>query len=254
MPATSSIAIVTGGSRGLGRNTVLALARAGVDSILTYHSNRDDAEAVVREVEAAGAKAVALRLDVGKVADFPDFVDQVKAALTQDWRRDSFDFLVNNAGTSHFGRIGEVTEADFDDIVAVQLKGAFFLTQALLPFLADGGRIINLSSGLARFCTPGFAAYAMMKGGIEVFTRYLAKELGARGITANTVAPGAIETDFGGGLVRDNPQFNKGVADATALGRAGLPDDVGPMIAALLGEANRWVNAQRIEVSGGAYL
>ncbi len=254
MPASSRIAIVTGSSRGLGRNTVVALARAGVDSIVTYHSKRGEADATVREIEAAGAKAVALQLDVGKAAGFPAFADQVKAALVGEWHRDTFDFLVNNAGTSHFGKIGEVTEADFDDVFAVQLKGAFFLTQALLPLIADGGRIINLSSGLARFCTPGFAAYAMMKGGIEVFTRYLAKELGARGITANTVAPGAIETDFGGGLVRDNPQFNKGVADATALGRAGLPDDIGPMIAALLGDANRWVNAQRIEVSGGAYL
>ena len=254
MPDTSRIAIVTGGSRGLGRNTVVALARTGVDSIVTYHSNRDEADATVREVETAGATAIALRLDVGKTANFSVFADQVKAALVERWDRPNFDFLVNNAGTSHFGKIGDVTEADFDDVFAVQLKGTFFLTQALLPLIADGGRIINLSSGLARFCTPGFAAYAMMKGGIEVFTRYLAKELGARGITANTVAPGAIETDFGGGLVRDNPQFNKGVADATALGRAGLPDDIGPMIAALLGDANRWVNGQRIEVSGGAYL
>ncbi|WP_242098665.1 SDR family oxidoreductase [Sphingomonas sp. CROZ-RG-20F-R02-07] len=254
MPETSRIAIVTGGSRGLGRNAVTALARTGVDSIVTYHSNRDEADAAVREVETAGSKAVALQLDVGQAERFPAFVEQVKAALGEHWGRDTFDFLVNNAGTSHFGKIGEVTEADFDDIVAVQLKGAFFLTQALLPLIADGGRIVNLSSGLARFATPGFAAYAMMKGGIEVFTRYLAKELGGRGITANTVAPGAIETDFAGGMVRDNPQMNKGVADATALGRAGVPDDVGPMIAALLGDANRWVNAQRIEVSGGAYL
>ncbi len=254
MPETSRISIVTGGSRGLGRNTVVALARAGVDSIITYQSNRDEANATVREVEAVGAKAVALQLDVSEIASFSAFCDQVKAALVGQWHRNDFDYLVNNAGTSHFGKIGEVTEADFDDIFAVQLKGAFFLTQGLLPLIIDGGRIINLSSGLARFCTPGFAAYAMMKGGIEVFTRYLAKELGARGITANTVAPGAIETDFGGGLVRDNPKFNKGVADATALGRAGLPDDVGPMIAALLSDANRWVNAQRIEVSGGAYL
>lgn len=254
MPERSRIAIVTGGSRGLGRNTVNALARTGVDSIITFHSNRDEADATVREVETAGAKAVALQLDVAHAGRFPAFVDQVKAALSEHWGRESFDFLVNNAGTSHFGKIGDVTEADFDDIVAVQLKGAFFLTQALLPLIADGGRIVNLSSGLARFATPGFAAYAMMKGGIEVFTRYLAKELGARGITANTVAPGAIETDFAGGMVRDNPQMNKGVADATALGRAGVPDDVGPMIAGLLGDANRWVNAQRIEVSGGAYL
>ena len=254
MPETSRIAIVTGGSRGLGRNTVNALARSGVDSIVTYHSNRGEADATVREVEAAGARAVALQLDVGQSARFPEFADQVRAVLAERWSRDTFDFLVNNAGTSHFGKIGGVTEADFDDIFAVQLKGAFFLTQAFLPLIADGGRIINVSSGLARFATPGFAAYAMMKGGIEVFTRYLAKELGARGITANTVALGAIETDFAGGMVRDNAQMNKTIADATALGRVGVPDDVGPMIAALLGDANRWVNAQRIEVSGGVYL
>ena len=254
MPETARIAIVTGGSRGLGRNTVIALARTGVDSIVTYHSNRDEADATVREVEALGAKAVALQLDVSQSTRFASFADEVKAALTERWSRDTFDFLVNNAGTSHFGKIGEVTAADFDDIFAVQLKGAFFLTQELLPLIANDGRIVNVSSGLARFATPGFAAYAMMKGGIEVFTRYLAKELGARGITANTVAPGAIETDFAGGMVRDNPQMNKGVADATALGRAGVPDDVGPMIASLLGDANRWVNAQRIEVSGGVYL
>ena len=254
MPESTRIAIVTGGSRGLGRNTVLALARTGVDAIVTYHSKRDEADSTLRDVEAAGAKAVALQLDVSQADCFVAFAEQVRAALSERWGRDRFDFLVNNAGTSHFGRIGDVTEADFDDIFRVQLKGAFFLTQTLLPLMADGGRIVNVSSGLARFSTPGFAAYAMMKGGIEVFTRYLAKELGPRGISANTVAPGAIATDFAGGLVRDNPQFNKGVADATALGRAGVPDDVGPMIAALLGNANRWVNAQRIEVSGGAYL
>jgi NAD(P)-dependent dehydrogenase (short-subunit alcohol dehydrogenase family) len=254
MPDTQRIAIITGGSRGLGRNMVVALGRAGVGSIITYHSNKDEADATLREVKAAGAEAVTLRLDVGQAARFGDFADEVKRLLADRWSRDSFDFLVNNAGTSHFCKIGEVTEANFDDIVNVQLKGAFFLTQALLPMIADGGRIVNVSSGLTRFSTPGFAAYAMMKGGIEVFTRYLAKELGGRGITANTVAPGAIQTDFAGGLVRDNPQFNKAVADATALGRAGMPDDIGPMIASLLGDANRWVNAQRIEVSGGAYL
>ncbi|WP_375404535.1 SDR family oxidoreductase [uncultured Sphingomonas sp.] len=254
MPESSRIAIVTGGSRGLGRNTVIALARTGVDSIVTYHSNKDEADATVREVEAAGANGIALQLDVGQTGRVGDFADEVKRALADRWNRDRFDFLVNNAGTSHFGKIGDVTEADFDDIVAVQLKGAFFLTQALLPLIADGGRIVNVSSGLTRFSTPGFAAYAMMKGGIEVFTRYLAKELGSRGISANTVAPGAIATDFAGGMVRDNPQMNKMIADTTALGRVGVADDVGPMIAALLGDANRWVNAQRIEVSGGASL
>jgi NAD(P)-dependent dehydrogenase (short-subunit alcohol dehydrogenase family) len=254
MPRTNKIAVVTGGSRGLGRNTAVHLARKGVGVVLTYHSRKDEAEAVVQELEAAGVKAIALQLDTGKVAGFVAFAAQLREALAGAWGRDSFDFLVNNAGISVMAKIVETKEEDFDRLVDVHLKGVFFLTQALLPMIADGGRIVNLSSGLARFCTPGFSAYAMMKGGIEVFTRYLAKELGARGITANTVAPGAIETDFGGGMVRDNPEFNKRVASGTALGRAGLPDDIGPMIASLLSDDNRWVNAQRIEVAGGTNL
>jgi NAD(P)-dependent dehydrogenase (short-subunit alcohol dehydrogenase family) len=254
MPRTNKIAVVTGGSRGLGRNTAVHLARKGVGVVLTYHSRKDEAEAVVQELEAAGVKAIALQLDTGKVAGFVAFAGQLREALAGAWGRDSFDFLVNNAGISVMAKIVETKEEDFDRLVDVHLKGVFFLTQALLPMIADGGRIVNLSSGLARFCTPGFSAYAMMKGGIEVFTRYLAKELGARGITANTVAPGAIETDFGGGMVRDNPEFNKRVASGTALGRAGLPDDIGPMIASLLSDDNRWVNAQRIEVAGGTNL
>ena len=254
MPGTIKIAVVTGGSRGLGRNTALHLARKGVGVVLTYQSRKDDADAVVREIEAAGVKATALQLDTGKVAGFEAFAGQLRAALASPWGRDTFDYLVNNAGISAMAKIGEMKEEDFDRLVDVHLKGVFFLTQTLLPMIADGGRIVNLSSGLARFCTPGFSAYAMMKGGIEVFTRYLAKELGPRGITANTVAPGAIETDFGGGLVRDNPGFNKAIARGTALGRAGLPDDIGPMIASLLSDDNRWVNAQRIEVAGGTNL
>lgn len=254
MPGTIKIAVVTGGSRGLGRNTALHLARKGVDVVLTYQSRKDDADAVVREIEAAGVKATAFQLDTGNVAGFEAFAGQLRAELASTWGRDTFDYLVNNAGISVMAKIGEMKEEDFDRLVDVHLKGVFFLTQTLLPMIADGGRIVNLSSGLARFCTPGFSAYAMMKGGIEVFTRYLAKELGPRGITANTVAPGAIETDFGGGLVRDNPGFNKAIASGTALGRAGLPDDIGPMIASLLSDDNRWVNAQRIEVAGGTNL
>ncbi len=254
MPGTNKIAVVTGGSRGLGRNTAVHLARKRVGVVLTYHSRKDEAEAVVQEIEAAGVKAIALQLDTGKVAGFAAFAGQLREALAETWGRDSFDYLVNNAGISVMAKIVETKEEDFDLLVDVHLKGVFFLTQALLPMIADGGRIVNLSSGLARFCTLGFSAYAMMKGGIEVFTRYLAKELGSRGITANTVAPGAIETDFGGGMVRDNPEFNKRVAGGTALGRAGLPDDIGPMIASLLSDDNRWVNAQRIEVAGGTNL
>ncbi len=254
MTSTSKIALITGGSRGLGRNTAVSLARKGMDVILTYHSRQDEAQAAVAAVQAQGRKAVALQLDTGDVAAFAAFAGQVRQALRDIWERDTFDFLVNNAGIGLMSPVAQTSEKDFDTLVNIHLKGVYFLTQTLLPLLADGGRIINLSSGLARFTTPGFSAYAMMKGGIEVFTRYLAKELGAWGITANTVAPGAIETDFGGGAVRDNPAYNRGVAVATALGRAGLPDDIGPMIAALLSDDNGWVNGQRIEVSGGVNL
>lgn len=244
------IAIVTGGSRGLGRNTVLHLAERGVHSIFTYHTNRTESDKVVAAVREAGAQAIALQLDASDLRGFDAFVERVRTALAE-LGSDRFHFLVNNAGTGLHKAIAETTEQDFDAMVNVHLKGVFFLTQKLLPLLADGGRIINLSSGLARFAMPGTAAYAMMKGGIEVFTRSLAKELGGRRITANTVAPGAIETDFNGGGVRDNPEINRMVAQLTALGRPGVPDDVGPMIAGLLSEDNRWVNAQRIEVSGG---
>ena len=251
--SASKVAIVTGGSRGLGRNTAINLARRGVNVIFTYRANRAEAETAVSEVKSLGVEAIALQLDTGRVADFEAFAGKVKDAL-QALGKTRFDYLVNNAGSSYHATIAETTEEAFDELVNVHLKGVFFLTQKLLPLMADGGRIINVSSGLARFAVPGISAYASMKGAIEVFTRYLAKELGPRGITANTVAPGAIATDFSGGMVRDNPTYNKMVADATALGRAGVPDDIGPMIAALLSDDNRWVNGQRIEVSGGTHL
>jgi len=254
MTTASKITLITGGSRGLGRNTALHVARKGGDVILTYQSRRADAEAAVQEITALGRTAVALQLDTGDTAAFPAFADAVRTALRTHWGRDSFDHLVNNAGAGHHAAFAETSEAAFDTLVNVHLKGVYFLTQALLPLLADGGRIVNLSSGLARFSLPGWSAYAMMKGGVEVLTRYLAKELGARGIAVNTVAPGAIETDFGGGAVRDNPDFNRSIAEITALGRAGLPDDIGAMIASLLSQDNGWVNGQRIEVSGGAFL
>lgn len=251
---TPKIALITGGSRGLGRNTAESLARKGVHAVITYHSRADDARTVVAAIEAEGGKAVALQLDTASTATFDGFAEQLKRTLRATWGRDSFDFLVNNAGTGFHKNIPETSEADFDALVAVHLKGVFFLTQKMLPLIADGGRIVNLSSGLARFAFPGTAAYAMMKGGIEVFTRCLAKELGPRGITVNTVAPGAIATDFNGGLLRDNPDMQRMVGQATALGRAGVADDVGPMIASLLSDDNRWVNAQRIEVSGGMFI
>jgi len=245
------IALITGGSRGLGRNTALSLARKGVDVVLTYRSRADEAQATVAEIEAAGGCAAALQLDTGAVSAFPAFFQALTRTLRETWQRDRFDFLVNNAGTGLRKAIAETTEEEFDTLMNVHLKGVFFLTQAMLPLIEDGGRIINVSSGLARFSVPGSSAYAMMKGGIEVFTRYLAKELAARRITANTVAPGAIATDFNGGHVRDDADINRVVAGMTALGRAGVPDDIGPMVASLLSEDNRWVNAQRIEVSGG---
>ncbi len=247
------IALVTGGSRGLGRETVLSLAKRGIDSIFTYHTRANEAEQVVAAAESAGRRAIALQLDTGNTREFESFVDRVRATLARLGSQ-RFDYLVNNAGTSHHAPIEEVTEEDFDALYNVHVKGVFFLTQKLLPLMNDGGRIVNISSGLTRVSMPSSAAYASMKGAVEVLTRYLAKELGGRGIRANTVAPGAIQTDFSGGMVRDNPAVNKMVADATALGRAGVPEDVGPMIAALVSEDNRWVNGQRIEVSGGMLL
>ncbi len=247
----NSIALVTGASRGLGRATAISIARSGGDVIVTYQRRADEANAVVAEIEAMGRKARALQLDTGDVGSFAAFAQALGVALRQTWQRDSFDHLVNNAGHGDHALIADTTEAQFDALVNVHFKGVYFLTQTLLPLIRDGGRIVNLSSGLTRVSFPGYAAYAAVKGAVEVLTRYMAKELGARGIAVNTVAPGAIETDFGGGAVRDNPEINKLFAEMTALGRAGVPDDIGPMIASLLSESHRWVNAQRIEVSGG---
>jgi len=248
-----NIAIITGGSRGLGRSMVVSLAQRGVRSIFTYNSNRAEADKVVAEVGEMGSKAVALRLNTGEVSAFDAFVSEVQKALGE-MGVERFDYLVNNAGTSHHNSIEKTTEEEMDSLYNVHFKGVFFLTQKLLPLMSDGGRIINISSGLTRVSYPGSAPYASMKGAVEVLTRYLAKELGPRGIAVNTVAPGAIQTDFSGGMVRDNPAVNKMVSEATALGRPGLPDDIGPMIASLLSEDNRWVNGQRIEVSGGMLL
>ncbi len=250
----NKIAVVTGGSRGLGKNTVLALAKQGVDVILTYNSKQAEAEAVVAEVQALGAQAAALQLDVGNSKSFITFANQLAGILDAQWQRKDFDFLINNAGIGVHASFAETTEEQFDLLMNIHLKGTFFLTQKLLPLIKNGGRIVNISTGLARFCYPGYSAYATMKGGIEVLSRYMAKELGARGIAVNVVAPGAIETDFGGGAVRDNEQLNQQIASYTALGRVGLPDDIGPAIASLLSESNRWINAQRIEISGGMML
>jgi len=248
---TTPIALVTGASRGLGRSTALKLAEQGVDVIVTYKVNEAEAQAVVHQIQAQGRRALALQLDVADSRTFAAFAETVATALAKTWQRDRFDYLVNNAGTGAYARFAETTEAQFDMLVNIHLKGTFFLTQELLRLINDGGRIVNISSGLTRFALPGYAAYAAMKGGVEVLTRYMAKELGARGIAVNTVAPGAIETDFGGGVVRDNAELNADIARQTALGRVGMPDDIGGAVAALLTEGNRWINAQRIEVSGG---
>jgi NAD(P)-dependent dehydrogenase (short-subunit alcohol dehydrogenase family) len=255
MPAAakSKLAIITGASRGLGRNTALNLARRGVDIILTYHSKRAEADAAVAEIEALGCKAKAFQLDTGNVAAFDGFAADVARALKEIWGRDHFDYLVNNAGVGVNAPFAQTTEADFDRLCNVHFKGVFFLTQKLLPLIADGGRVINLSSGLSRFAGPGYAAYGAMKGAIDVLTRYLAKELGPRHIAVNAVAPGAIETDFAGGLIR-KPEYNKIVASVTAMGRVGVPDDIGPVIASLLSDEYRWMTGQRIEVSGGQQL
>lgn len=250
---TNKIAIITGGSRGLGRNTALNLARRGVDILFTYRADEKEAQNLIREAEAIGRKAAAFRLDTGDIRAFDGFVAEVRKTL-QSWGKERFDYLVNNAGNSLHAAFGETTEAQFDSVYNVHVKGVYFLTQKLLPLMSDGGRIVNISSGLARFTLPGSSAYGSAKGAVEVLTRYLAKELGPRRITVNVVAPGAIETDFSDGRVRDNPEINKHVAAMTALGRAGVPDDIGPMIAALLSDENRWVTGQRIEVSGGMAL
>ncbi|MDR1482868.1 MAG: SDR family oxidoreductase [Synergistaceae bacterium] len=248
--SNNKTAIVTGGSRGLGRNTVLNLAKRGIDSIFTYNSNQTEAEKVAEQVRDIGRKAIVLQLDTSNISSFDSFVQSIGKALAE-LETEHFDYLVNNAGISHHNAFAQTNEEELDALYHVHFKGVFFLTQKLLPLIKDGGRIVNISTALTRIIMPGSCAYASMKGAIEIMTRYLAQELGSRRIAVNVVAPGAIATDFSGGMVRDNPELNKRVAEMTALGRAGLPDDIGPMIASLLSDDNRWVNAQRIEVSGG---
>lgn len=249
----TQIAIVTGGSRGIGRSAVLCLAKRGVRSIFTYNANSAEADKVVALAADAGATAIALQLDVSDVARFDRFVVHVREALAE-LGAEYFDYLVNNAGTSSSSGLASITEAEMDTLYDVHFKGVLFLTQKLLPLINDGGRIVNISSGLARFAMPNRIGYGSIKAAVEALTRYLALELGPRRIAVNVVAPGAIATDFSGGIVRDNPQINKMVADHTALGRAGLPDDVGSVIAGLLSEDFGWVNAQRIEVAGGIHI
>jgi NAD(P)-dependent dehydrogenase (short-subunit alcohol dehydrogenase family) len=254
MNSSNPIALITGGSRGLGKSAALKLAEHGVDVVLTYRSNRAEAEAVVAEIEKHGCRAAALALNVAVASSFAAFAEQLSGVLRKHWQRERFNFLVNNAGIGINASFAETTEAQFDELLNIQFKGVFFLTQKLLPLIADGGRILNVSTGLTRFALPGYSAYASMKGAIEVLTRYMAKELGPRGIAVNVIAPGAIETDFGGGVVRDNAQINSFIASQTALGRVGRPDDIGGVVASLLSPENGWINAQRIEASGGMFL
>jgi len=254
MSTTNKIVLITGGSRGLGKNMALSLAKEGLDVILTYHSKKEEALAVVAEIEQSGQKAAALQLNTADVKSFGEFFAQLSALLKNTFNSDTIDFLVNNAGIGINAPFAETSEEVFDDLLNIHFKGVFFLTQAALPLLRDGGGIVNISTGLARFATPGYSAYASMKGAIETLTKYQAAELGSRGIRVNIVAPGAIETDFGGGVVRDNDQVNKHIASVTALGRVGRPDDIGSVVAFLCTDQAKWINAQRIEVSGGMNL
>ena len=253
-PKTTPIALITGGSRGLGKSMALHLADRGVDVIVTYKSGERAAHEVATAIRAKGRKSAALALDVASSKTFAAFAETVRGELRKTWQTDRFDHLVNNAGTGAHAAFLDTTEEQFDEMMNVHLKSTFFLSQKLLPLMADGGRILNMSSGLARFSFPGYAAYATMKGGVEVLTRYMAKELGARRISVNVIAPGAIETDFGGGAVRDNAEVNKGIAAMTALGRVGLPDDIGGAVAMLLAPESHWITGQRIEASGGTML
>ncbi|RFZ81234.1 SDR family oxidoreductase [Mucilaginibacter terrenus] len=251
MEQKTKIALVTGGSRGLGKDMALRLAEKGLDVVLTYNSQQQDALAVVAQIESTGRKAAALQLNVSDTKSFVTFTEQLQQVLQNTFNTNRIDFLINNAGTALYVPIAEMTEEAFDEVMNVHYKGVYFLTQKLLPVLNDGGGIINISSGLTRVSAPGSSAYASMKGAIEVFTRYLAKELGARGIRANAVAPGAVMTDFGGGHLRGNEQLKQYISSVTALGRLGVAEDIGGVVAFLCTEDARWVNAQRIEASGG---
>lgn len=254
MSTTTKTALVTGGSRGLGKNMSIALAKKGIDVIITYNSNKEAADKVVAEIKAMGRHAAAFQSDTSDVKSFDALLKNVTAHLKEQTGHPNFDFLINNAGTALYALATETTEEQMDKIFDIHYKGVFFLTQKALPFMNDGGSIINISSGLARMTLPGSSVYASMKGAVEVLTRYLAKELGPRRIRVNVVAPGAIETDFGGGRVRDNKELNTQVAGYTALGRVGLPDDIGGVVAFLCTPEAGWINAQRIEVSGGQAL
>jgi len=254
MDNRTKIAVVTGGSRGLGKNSALKIAGKGLDVIITYNSNREEADKTVAEIQALGRKAIAYQLNTKDVKSFDAFVKTVGDHLEENTGSRNIDFLINNAGTALYAPVSETTEEQLDDMVDIHFKGVFFLTQKFLPFMNDGGGIINISSGLARFALPGSSVYGSLKAGVEMLTKYMAKELGPRKIKVNVVAPGAIETDFGGGRTRDDENVNSMIASNTALGRAGLPDDIGGVVAFLCTEDARWITAQRIEASGGMFF
>ncbi len=254
MTRTTKIALVTGGSRGLGKSMAIELAKKGLDVIITYQKQVSDAEKLVAEINQTGRKAAALQLDVAQSGSFDAFVDSVKHTLQTSFQTDKLDFLVNNAGSGVHADFGQTTEEQFDSMMNIHLKAPFFLTQKLLPLINDGGGIVNISSGLTRFTYTGYDAYSTMKGGVETLTKYQAKYLGYRKIRVNVVAPGAIETDFGDGTIRDNKELNDYIASLTALGRVGLPDDIGTVVAFLCTDDAKWVNAQRIEVAGGIHI
>jgi len=254
MDTKRKIALITGGSRGLGKDMALNLAKKKIDVIITYNSKKPEADAVVAEIEKLGWRAAAIQLDAGNVKSFEAFFVTVKKVLKEEFESDGFDFLINNAGIGIHASLAENTEEQFDSLVNIHFKGVFFITQKALPIMHDGGRIINISSGLARFSYSGYAAYASMKGAVETLTRYMAVELGPRRIAVNVVAPGAIATDFAGGLVRDNSDVNNHIAGITALGRVGHADDIGSVVAFLCTDDAKWINGQRIEVSGGIHL
>jgi NAD(P)-dependent dehydrogenase (short-subunit alcohol dehydrogenase family) len=251
---TNKVALVTGGSRGLGKDMSLQLAKKGFDVILTYNNNENEAAKVVQEIVGAGKKAKAIQLDVSNTKGFDAFVQALQTTLKNDFGTDKIFALVNNAGVGAYTSIAETSEAIFDSMVNIHLKAPYFITQKLVPVMNDGGSIVNISSGLARFSYANYAPYAIMKAAVESLTRYQAQEFGSRKIRVNTVAPGAIATDFGGGAVRDNKDLNAMIANMTALGRVGLPDDIGSVVAFLCSEDAKWVNAQRLEVSGGVHI
>jgi len=255
MKLNNKIALITGGSRGLGRNSAMRLAENGADVIITYHQQKDAADIVVKEIEKQYQRnATALQLDVGHVGSFDNFMDRVSDVLKNNWHAQRFDFLINNAGIGTRAAIDQTTEEVFDNLFNVHFKGVYFLTQKTIPIMNDNGCVVNISSGLTRFSMPGQSAYASMKGAIEVFTKYIAKEMAPRGIRANLVAPGAIETDFTKPAFDANPQIREMIAAQTALGRVGVPDDIGGVVAFLCSEEARWLNGQRLEVSGGIFL